>query len=223
MAHTKKDLSSYITTVSKTKPSAEVKFKSIDEDGTVEETIASRTYVAEHADAEFAAASKIDGLTERLQRVAERNTEMQADLVDDVLDELDEEQLTESEVEFHSAVDTPEADSPLTYVPNAQHKDKTTAELSETAILIKLVSTLIDKVDQMQNFNPVIHVPAPVIHVTLPETKRTVTKAIERDENNWIKTVKEHIEEVSDGEPLIEVQQTPEPKKARKKVKKDNK
>ena len=57
MAPTKKDLSSYITTVSKVKPSAEVKFKTTNEDGVVEETIASKTYVAEHADKEFDAAS----------------------------------------------------------------------------------------------------------------------------------------------------------------------
>jgi len=91
--------------------------------------------------------------------------------------------------------------------------------MSETALLIKLVVQLIDKIDEMQNFNPVIHVPAPVIHVTLPETKRTVTKAIERDENNLIKTVHESIEEAPAGEPLIEVKEEHKPQRNRRPTK----
>jgi hypothetical protein len=112
--------------------------------------------------------------------------------------------------------------SPMSRVPNSQQDAPSTQQMSETAMLIKLVSVLIDKVDAMQNFNPVIHVPAPIIHVTLPETKRTVTKAIERDENNWIKTVREHIEESPAGEPLIEVRQDPATTRRKSKPKKDS-
>jgi hypothetical protein len=233
---TKKELKDYITTVAPLKPSAEVKFRSTDENGEVTESVASRTYVAQHADKEIAAVSQNKGLNDRLNKVIEtagakavREQEAQDDL--DALEaEVDaEEMLDESAsvafVKSHTEGDG--AKSPMTHVPNAQHEGASTAELSETAMLIKLVSVLIDKIDAMQNFNPVIHVPAPVIHVTLPETKRTVTKAVERDENNWIKTVREHIEETPVGEPLIEVKQaepTIAPKtRKRKPTPKDNK
>lgn len=219
MAQKKKDLTEYITTVNKIKPSAEVKFKSVDETGnTVEESVASRSYVAQHAEKEFEAASKVDGLSERLTKVTQKAQAKQAaieeDEIDDIEAEVESEQLAESEVTFRDA-NAPQEDSPLTHVPNTQNPQPTTVEMSETAILIQLVSKLIDKIDEMQNFNPVIHVPAPVIHVTLPETKRTVTKAVERDENNWIKTVREHVEETPMGEPLIEVE-TPKRKKQKK-------
>jgi len=218
---TKKDLNDYITTVSKLKPSAEVKFRSTDESGEVTESVASKEYVAKHADKEFDAASQIKSLNERLARVTEKAAQQAVEENDeaveenDEIDELeqeveDEEQLAENaDVSFRNARQPQEEEeSPLTYVPNASTEDPgDTQEMSETALLIQLVGKLIDKIDEMQNFNPVIHVPAPVIHVTLPETKRTVTKAVERDENNWIKTVREHVEEAPEGEPLIEVKQ----------------
>ena len=221
----KKDLSDYITTVKQLKPSAEVKFRSQDEKGEVTERVASREYIAQHADKEVDAVSQIKGLTERLNKVTEKAA-TQAVKEQEVLDDLDdleaevddEETLGESAevayVKVNNAGDG--ATSPMTRVPNSQHEAPNTEQMSETALLIKLVSTLIDKVDAMQNFNPVIHVPAPVIHVTLPETKRTVTKAIERDENNLIKTVHESIEESPAGEPLIEVKEAPKAKRKTK-------
>jgi hypothetical protein len=206
---TKKELKDYITTV---KPSAEVKFSSTN--GEVTESVASRTYVAKPVDKKIAPMSQGQKLNDRLNKVietAEVNADLDAQADLDALEaEVDaEEMLDESaNTEFVKTRDEGDgAESPMTYVPNAQHEAASTAELSETAMMIKLLSMLIDKVDAMQNFNPVIHVPAPVIHVTLPETKRTVTKAVERDENNWIKTVREHIEETPVGEPLIEVKQ----------------
>lgn len=231
---TKKDLSDYITTVKKIKPSAEVSFRSKDDNGDVTETVASRTYVANHIDKEIDAVSQIKSLSERLNNVtlkaAEKSVKEQQEQDDlDALErEVDEEEMLDENAEVvfdksHTAGDG--AESPMTHVPNAQHEVPNTAEMSETAMLIQLVSTLIDKIDSMQNFNPVIHVPAPVIHVTLPETKRTVTKAVERDENNWIKTVRESIEETPAGEPLIEVQQAEpvkKPKRKRKATPKDN-
>ena len=220
MVQTPKDLNEYITTVKKLKPSAEVKFKSVSDDGVIEETVASREYIAKHAGKEMEAASKVPGLSERLKKNLDQTNAAIAEANAEV-DELEEEQLGESQVVFKGADDKSD-DSPLTHVPNVQHQQPTTENMSETALLIQLVSTLIDKIDQMQNFNPVIHVPAPVIHVTLPETKRTATKVVERDENNWIKSVTEHIEETPQGEPLIEVMDAPAPKK-RRKVKKDNK
>jgi hypothetical protein len=222
---TKKDLSDYITTVKNIKPSAEVKFRSQDGNGEVTESVASRTYIANHADKEVDAVKDVKRLADRLNRVTENAAN---NAVEDNLDELeseieDEEMLDENaEVSFTKANNAGGV-SPMTHVPNAQHEAPTTEQMSETAMLIKLVSVLIDKVDSMQNFNPVIHVPAPVIHVTLPETKRTITKAVERDENNWIKTVREHIEEVPSGEPLIEVKQAEPTPRKRKTTPKDNK
>jgi len=206
----KRDLNDYITTVKAIKPSAEVKFRSQDENGDVTESVASRTFVAKHANTEIDAVSNVPDLRERLNKVAEKAASAAVvtnDDLDEIENEVDEELLGEQvNVVFKDGQDTADNESsPMTHVPNAQHEAPTTANISETAMLIQLVSTLIDKVDAMQNFNPVIHVPAPVIHVTLPETKRTVTKAIERDENNWIKSVREHVEEAPVGEPLIEV------------------
>ena len=218
----KKDLNDYITTVQTLKPSAEVKFRSKDENGEVTESVASREYIAKHAKTEVDAVSQIKGLTDRLNKVTEKaaakavaEQEAQNDLDELEAEVEDEEMLDESMVVFDKANKEGDgATSPMTRVPNAQHEAPSTEQMSETAMLVKLVATLIDKIDAMQNFNPVIHVPAPVIHVTLPETKRTVTKAIERDENNLIKTVHESIEEAPTGEPLIEVKQAaPKPKR----------
>jgi len=223
----KKDLNDYITTMSAIKPSAEIKSRIKGNNGEVTETVASRTYIAKHADKEIAAASQVKGLSERLNRVTEKAAkamEVKEDDLDDLDAEVEEEEMLDEsanvEVSIGNASDG--AQSPMSQVPNSPGDNTTTQEMSETAMLIKLVSTLIDKIDEMQNFNPVIHVPAPVIHVTLPETRRTVTKAIERDEHNLIKTVHESIEEVPSGEPLIEVRSQETPKKRRKTTPKDS-
>lgn len=209
---TKKDLNDYITTVKSLKPSAEVKFRTQNATGEVTETVASREYVAKHASKEVDVVSKVKGLTERLNKVTEKAAPkpVKEEDLDDIAQEVeDEETLSENaEVTFRNAREPADQDdSPLTYAPNASTAPKSTEEMSETAMLIKLISKLIDKIDDMQNFNPVIHVPAPVIHVTLPETRRTVTKAVERDEEGFIKTVREHVEESPAGEPLIEIKQ----------------
>lgn len=202
---TKKELKDYFTTVAPITPKAEVTFRSGDSD--VTESVTDKTFVATHVES-----SK---LNDNLNKVIEDADQQAQDNAQTDLDDLEaevdaEEMLDESAgVEVRLGNDKGDgATSPMTHVPNAQHEAPTTEQMSETALLIKLVSTLIDKIDDMQNFNPVIHVPAPVIHVTMPETKRTVTKAVERDENNWIKTVHEHHEEIPIGEPLIEVKKT---------------
>tara|TARA_R110000851_G_scaffold284686_1_gene438248 strand:+ start:971 stop:1636 length:666 start_codon:yes stop_codon:yes gene_type:complete len=216
----KKDLSDYITTAKNIKPSAEVKFRS--QDGDVTESVANRTYTAKHATQEVDDNKDVKRLAAQLNKVTENaaSKETIEDNLDDLESEVaDEEMLDENATVSHGrSKDAGGGDSPMTYVPNAQHEAPGTEQISETALLIKLISALIEKVDDMQNFNPVIHVPAPVIHVTLPETKRTITKAVERDENNWIKTVREHIEETPLGEPLIEVE-TPKPSVASKRKK----
>jgi hypothetical protein len=218
------DLSEYITKVKSFKSPAKVKIKTTNKDGDVEETVASRTYVSEHVDTEIDVAGNIDGLRDRLEQINKRSNEKVAEKaskpkeIDDVEDEVDNEALQEdAEVSFRDAND-PQDDSPFTHVPNSKEADpdQTTAQMSETALLIELVAKLIEKIDDMQNFNPVIHVPAPVIHVTLPETRKTVTKAIERDENNFIKTVRESIEEAPAGDPLIEVAEETKPKRTKK-------
>lgn len=220
----KKDLNSYITTVKTIKPSAEVTFRSQDENGQVTEEVASRTYVAKHADKEIDAASKVAGLSERLNEKTEKAATKMAEDLDEIENEVEDEEILDesAHVQADIANAPDDATSPMTHVPNVVTTEpQSTEQMSETALLIKLVSQLIDKIDEMQNFNPVIHVPAPVIHVTLPETKRTVTKAIERDENNLIKTVHESIEEAPAGEPLIEVKEEPKPKRKRR-TKKDS-
>lgn len=223
---TKKDLNEYITKVGTVKPSAEVKFKSTNADGTVTEEVASKTYVAEHIDKEVDVVSQIPGLSDRLNRVTENAAQQIQDDLDEIEQEAENDQLEESaSVEFSQNTSAGTAEeSPLTHVSNSQHEPKSAEEMSETALLIKLVSHLIDKIDEMQNFNPVIHVPAPVIHVTLPETKRTVTRAVERDDEGFIKSIKEHVEEAPEGEPLIEAEQTEKPvrKPRKKRAKKDN-
>lgn len=223
---TKKDLQQYITTVGTIKPSAEVKFRSKNEQGQVIETVASRTYVSNHIDKEVQAVKNIAGLSERLNRVTE-NAMKNAVQSEPDLDELEQEiaddiALSENfEVRLQDTDDLEDdAGSPLTHVPNSVTNITSTEEMSEMALLIKLVSKLIDKIDSMQNFNPVIHVPAPIIHVTLPETKRTVTRAVERDDEGFIKSIREHVEEAPAGEPLIEVQQ--DQNRKRIKPKKDN-
>jgi hypothetical protein len=221
---TKKDLNEYLTKVGKLKPSAEVKFKTTGKDGTVTEEVASRTYVAKHIGNEVDVVSQIKGLSERLNRVTEKAAKVVEDDLDDIEKEVEHEQLEEAAsaaVEFSKASEYGETEeSPFTHVPNSKLNPKSTEEMSELALLIKLVSKLIDKIDDMQNFNPVIHVPAPVIHVTLPETRKTVTRAVERDDEGFIKSIREHVEEVPNGEPLIEVQQ--EQPRRKMKPKKDS-
>lgn len=231
----KQDLGEYLTTVKTVKPSAEVAFKTTNSEGEVEETVASREYVAEHMDKELDIVENMSGLRDRLDAISKRNQEKLVekvledealdDSIEDIEDEVEDEQLQENaEVAFSQAEKTDD-DSPFTSVPNAKEVDpaQTTAQMSETALLIELISKLIDKIDDMQNFNPVIHVPAPVIHVSLPETRKTVTRAIERDENNFIKTVRESIDEVPEGEPLIETfDENPKPKPKPKAKKKDS-
>jgi hypothetical protein len=219
----KNDLSDYLTRVSKIKPSAEIKFRTTDDNGVVTEEVASRTYVSNHISDESDLVDSIPGLRERLNRVTEEAAkDVGSESIEDLDAEVEEEALEESaDVSFRDARQPEEEEeSPLTYAPNASTEPKTTQELSETAMLIKLVSQLIDRIDQMQNFNPVIHVPAPVIHVTMPETKKTVTRAVERDDEGFIKSIREHVEEAPEGEPLIEVQQ--EKPKRKRREKKDN-
>lgn len=202
-----KDLNQYITTIKDTKPSAEAKFKSTAEDGSVTETVASQEYVAEHADTELDVVSQIDGLKDRLARV----------VTEEVSEDLDAV-MEDAEVEFSQKTAT-DATSPMTHVPNGYDGTApSTQEMSETAMLVLAIQKLCDKIDEMQNFNPVIHVPAPVIHVTMPETRRTVTKTVERDDKNLITNVREDIEEKPTGKPLVEVvQPDPETKPKRKK------
>lgn len=228
---TKKDLKDYITTVGKLKPSAEVKFKSVNEQGEVTESVASRTYVSNHIDKETDLVKKISGLGDRLNRVTENAAKAAAESIqpeeddlDDLAQEVDDEQtLSENAaVSFRNAREPEDVGSPLTHVPNSVTNPKSTEEMSETAMLIKLISQLIDRVDAMQNFNPVIHVPAPVIHVTLPETQRTVTRAVERDDEGFIKSIREHVEEKPQGEPLIEVKQPAAKRKTSRSKPKDS-
>lgn len=222
----KKDLKEYLTTVGKIKPSAEVKVRTQGQNGEVTEEVASRTYVSKHINKEVDAVSQIKSLSERLNRVTEKAVKtaetVQEDELDDIEQEVEDEQmLDESALVAVNVANTPDGEpSPMTQVPNGVENTRTTQEMSETALLIKLVSQLIDKIDDMQNFNPVIHVPAPVIHVTLPETRKTVTRAVERDDEGFIKSIREHVEEVPNGEPLVEVQQE-QPRK-RMKPKKDS-
>lgn len=223
----KKDLKDYISTVKSVKPSAEVKVRTKNHEGEITESIASREYVSKHIDSEIEAVHADKNLSDRLNEVTKRNLKYnigqpKSNSVTD-LDQIekeieDEETIQENaQVEFRNAtVPEDEEESPLTYVPNDDTPRKSTTELSETALLISLIEKLIDRIDSMQNFNPVIHVPAPVIHVTLPETKRTVTKAIERDEEGFIKTVREQVEEAPIGEPLVETKQ-PKPTQRKKK------
>jgi hypothetical protein len=198
----KKDLSEYISTAQHVTPASEVTFRSMNNGDNVTERVAKRTYTAKPVAEEPTAKPIL--LNAHLTKVADEA------VINAAMDDLNDiEQVTVTEntiVKFDTPPTAGDGESsPMTHVPNAQHEAPTTAQLSETALLIQLVTALITKVDEMQNFNPVIHVPAPVIHVTMPETKRTVTKAVERDENNWIKSVTEQIEETPVGEPLIEV------------------
>lgn len=211
---TKKDLSSYITNGNGVTHKAEVKFTPAGSGSGPVHT---------HTEKKISAVEQPKKLSSQLTKVSEYHTRSTVDTeidrdVAEIESEVDEQMLDEgTEVNFVKASGNG-TQSPMTYVPNAQHESPSTEQISETAMLIKLIGVLIDKVDAMQNFNPVIHVPAPVIHVTMPETRRTVTKAVERDENNWIKSVTEQIEETPLGDPLIEV--APQPNKYKKK---DNK
>jgi hypothetical protein len=220
----KKDLYSYITRAGSVKTGSTQQNRN----GEATKPDTNREYVVNY-DATTSAANQVKGLAERLEKssahidhksVKHRTSSDDIGRIEkEVEDEeiIDEEMLDESAlVAAHIANNSDNETSPMSYVPNSHMPETTTKEMNETAKLIELVSTLIDKIDDMQNFNPVIHVPAPVIHVTLPETKRTVTKAIERDENNLIKTVHESIEESPSGDPLVEVNDDDTPKRRKR-------
>lgn len=220
MATSKKaGLKEYLEARQKVKPSAEVKFAARQEDGSVDEISAKQRYwesmtseEAQQVNEEFERAvtkkNTTGELLNRIDKIAKSKPEpvitKQVEQVAETIESLQAtaEQVDEQIGEF---VELPPVDDavslagPLTSSPqnNAQ------PEVSETALLIQAIEKLVDKIDQMQNFTPVIHVPAPVIHVTLPETRRTVTKAIERDENNLIKSVTESIEEKPIGDPEV--------------------
>lgn len=250
MATSKKaNLKEYIDTVSRIKPSAEVKFGSVQEDGSIDEISAREQYwesmtsdeVQEVADnLEQAVMESQSGkrqpttgdLLNKIDQIAKDRPE--PEIVREVRDvvkkvnELTETQVDEEWKELSG--DSNEEPTPIVIEegmepvtpeqmvadednlgPVAGHYDELEdreerPEVStDVSLILMALEKLIDKIDNMQNFTPVIHVPAPVIHVTLPETRRTVTKAIERDEAGYMKTVRETIEEVPQGEPLIEV------------------
>jgi len=243
MATSKKaNLKEYIDTVSRIKPSAEVKFGSVQADGSIDEISAREQYwesmtsdeVQKVADElEQAVMESQSGkrqpttgdLLNKIDQIAKDRPE--PEIVREVRDvvkkvnELTETQVDEEWKELSMEEVVTEGMEPVkpeqmvadedNLGPVAGHyeeledREQRPEVSTDVSLILMALEKLIDKIDNMQNFTPVIHVPAPVIHVTLPETRRTVTKAIERDEAGYMKTVRETIEEVPQGEPLIEV------------------
>lgn len=224
MATSKKaGLKDYIDTVSKFKPSAEVKFASVQPDGSKQEISASKTYWENMTSDEVQSLNeevseavltgkktpstgdllaKIDAIAaEKTPEVVVENTAGKA--IKETLSKIEEavEQMNEDEVPANepklSPVAGQEAPAPM---PTPEPEVK-----ADVALILTALTALITKIDSMQNFTPVIHVPAPIIHVTMPEVKRTVTKVIERDEQGEMIKVVESIMEKPAGEPLIEV------------------
>lgn len=250
MATSKKtQLKDYIDTVSRIKPSAEVKFASVQEDGSVDELSARQQYwesmtsdevqqVAEELEQAITEGKKHPSTGDLLSKIDEISKDRpEPEIVREIKDvvtkvnELSEAQVNE---EFTKLTGEPVEEDTKEVVeegmepvrpeqmvadednlgPVAGHYEELEDEdgreerqevSTDVSLILMTLEKLIDKIDNMQNFTPVIHVPAPVIHVTLPETRRTVTKAVERDEQGYIKTVTENIEDVPQGEPIIEV------------------
>lgn len=210
MAKSKKaGLADYINTVQKIKPSAETKFNAKQPDGTTSETSAKKVYESVINSPEVKEAS---ARTEHdiIEHVTHKSPEI-GDLlskIDSIAKERPEpEVVTEAEQveEFEEPVHT-EQMSPVAGQQPAEQPEVVAIEMKpDVALILEALAMLVQKIDDMQNFTPIIHVPAPVIHVTLPETRRTVTKAIERDANNLIKNVREQIEEVPLGDATIEI------------------
>jgi len=247
MATSKKaNLKEYIDTVSRIKPSAEVKFGSVQADGSIDEISAREQYW------ESMTSDEVQKVADELeQAVMESQSGKRQPTTGDLLNKIDQiakdrpepeivrevrdvvkkvNELTETQVdeeweklsgetvEEEVVTEGMEPVKPEQMVadednlgPVAGHyeeledREQRPEVSTDVSLILMALEKLIDKIDNMQNFTPVIHVPAPVIHVTLPETRRTVTKAIERDEAGYMKTVRETIEEVPQGEPLIEV------------------
>lgn len=74
----------------------------------------------------------------------------------------------------------------------------------ETRLILETLERLIEKVEQIAVTSHEIHVPPPIINVTLPETKKTVTKIVERDENNLVKSITETVTEEQLTDTIIE-------------------
>jgi len=65
----------------------------------------------------------------------------------------------------------------------------------ETKLLLEAFNKLIDRIDQLAASTPVINVPAPIVEVSIPETRKVVNKIVERDENGLITQITEDVQE----------------------------
>lgn len=75
-------------------------------------------------------------------------------------------------------------------------------------MMVQILETLVkltEKIENMKTTPPKIDIPAPIVHVHVPEPKKAQTvRTIERDGKGWITHIKESIEEVEDPKPLKE-------------------
>ena len=243
MAKSKKaSFKDYMDTTARIKPSAEVKFASVQEDGSVDEVSSRKQFWEsmtsdevqtvneefENAVMESMNQVKKDkkspstgDLVSKINSIAKERPEPIKKELKEVVEEV-KEAVTEATTMRRVAPEEMEIADPLEVGPVSgnfeeledefeDERDRRPEVASDVMLILQTLELLIDKIDNMQNFTPIIHVPAPVIHVTLPETTRTVTKAVERDGEGYIKTVRETIEEKPQGEPLIEVIKSQEP------------
>lgn len=225
----KASLQDYIGTVQKIKPSAEVTFTAIQPDGSTEEVSSRQVFwegitSPEVAEVTETVKKETGKLTKRIAELAENypasppsqqksakktpvakeSTASSPSVAEDNTPSLGRHRREDIP---ESTIDGLDSQPKEQFGPVADQFDqdiKSQVPISAVTAIITALDKLCTKLDEMQNFTPIIQVPAPVIHVTLPETRRTVTKAIERDDNNLIKTVKESIEEKPVGSPIIE-------------------
>lgn len=66
-------------------------------------------------------------------------------------------------------------------VKKALQPVQTGVPAAETLLILEAINKLIDKIDRLVLTPPTIHIPAPIIEVTLPDIKRTVLKEIVRE------------------------------------------
>lgn len=204
MAKSKKaEHAEFLDSMSRIKPSAEVKFRKKEADGHITEQSSSRKYwEGMTSDAVQDVAEEYEGPT-----YTENPDKNKHPGFRDVLNRMENgskiaETLRES-IDPGVTDTTDGTDSPLSRPAN-DWANPVEVPMRTIDLMIRSIEKLVERVDKMEK-NPVIHVPAPVINITLPEVTRTVTKVIERGPDGYIKEIKETVEETPNGEPTFEI------------------
>jgi hypothetical protein len=204
-----KKFSNYLAEVQRLRPSAEVMVTTVDEAGKIiSEDSAEQAYLELISSDEVQTA--IAEIEESVNNAEKPATKMSSgETMRKTIDLLSDDSLTETvaidgDAPQPSDIDIlPEPETVIETVIEPEVAPEPTQISKETLMILEAFTALVAKIDELQNRE--IHIPAPVITVTLPETRKTITKMIERDDRNLIKSVTESITEIPESEPIIEV------------------